>query len=66
MLLLAASTFASTPAHAASDLNQELAEMAKKIKLLLDQKGQDAIAVGDFTGSGEAGRNRRARRSPSA
>ncbi|SIO39846.1 hypothetical protein SAMN05444166_4371 [Singulisphaera sp. GP187] len=49
MLLLAASTFASRPAHAASDLNLELAEMAKKIKLLLDQKGVDAIAVGDFT-----------------
>src|SRR5258708_2408421 len=49
MLLLAASTFASTPAHAANDLNQVLAEMAKKIKLLLDQKGLDAIAVGDFT-----------------
>ncbi|WP_406698099.1 hypothetical protein V5E97_04500 [Singulisphaera sp. Ch08] len=49
VILLAVSAFASRPARAASDLNKELAEMAKKIKLLLDQKGLDAIAVGDFT-----------------
>lgn len=41
--------FATRPARAAGDLNRELAEMAKKIKLLLDQKGLDTIAVGDFT-----------------
>jgi hypothetical protein len=35
---------------AASDLDRELAVMAKQIKLLLDQKDQDAIAVGDFRG----------------
>lgn len=46
---LVVSTLVSTPAHAASDLNKELAEMAKKIKLLLDQKGLETIAVGDFT-----------------
>lgn len=42
------SGFACRSARAA-DLNKELAEMAEKIKQLLDQKGLDAIAVGDFT-----------------
>lgn len=36
-------------AAAASDLNKELAVMAQTIKLFLDQKGMDAIAVGEFT-----------------
>jgi hypothetical protein len=49
-LALALWVVAAVPVRAAdSDLNKEMAEMAKKIKLLLDQKGQDAIAVGDFT-----------------
>ncbi len=34
----------------ASDLNQEMAKVAAQIKLLLDEKGQNAIAVGDFRG----------------
>src|SRR5437899_8324460 len=38
------------PARADRDLNLEMAEVAKQIKLLLDQKGMDAIAVGDFRG----------------
>jgi hypothetical protein len=37
-------------ARAASDLNQEMAKVAEQIKLLLDEKGQDAIAVGEFRG----------------
>jgi hypothetical protein len=49
LLLLSVPALASRPARAASDLNKGLAEMAKKIKLLLDQKGLDAIAVGEFT-----------------
>src|SRR5436190_15374420 len=38
------------PARAANDLNVEMETVARQIKLLLDQKGQDAIAVGDFRG----------------
>ena len=38
------------PARAASDLDAEMAVVAKQIKLLLDQKGQDSIAVGEFRG----------------
>lgn len=49
VFLLAVSALPPPPAVAANDLNQVLAEMAKKIKLLLDQKGIDAIAVGEFT-----------------
>ena len=39
-----------SPARAGDDLRVEMAEVAKQIKLLLDQRGQDAIAVGDFRG----------------
>jgi hypothetical protein len=36
-------------ARAAGELNLEMAEVARQIKLLLDQKGRDAVAVGEFT-----------------
>jgi hypothetical protein len=32
------------------DLHREMAELARQVKGLLDQKGNDAIAVGDFRG----------------
>ena len=35
---------------ATDDLHHELADLAKQVKALLDQKGNDAIAVGDFHG----------------
>jgi serine/threonine protein kinase len=35
---------------ATDDLHRELAELAKQVKALLDQKGNDAIAMGDFRG----------------
>jgi hypothetical protein len=49
-LILLISLVDSVPARAANDLNLEMETVARQIKLLLDQKGQDAIAVGDFRG----------------
>jgi hypothetical protein len=37
-------------ARAASDLDAEMTVVARQIKLLLDQRGHDAIAVGEFRG----------------
>lgn len=37
-------------AGASEDLDKEMTVVAKQIKLLLDQKGQDSIAVGEFRG----------------
>jgi hypothetical protein len=37
-------------APGATELDREMSEVARQVKLLLDQKGQDAIAVGDFHG----------------
>src|SRR5262245_47415056 len=44
------SAFGPSARAAEDDLRRELAEVAKQIKGLLDQKGQDAIAVGEFRG----------------
>lgn len=41
-------------ARAAEDLDKEMAVVAKGIKQLLDGRGQDAIAVGEFTGPARA------------
>jgi hypothetical protein len=41
---------AGTARGAEDDLHRELCKVAEQVKLLLDQKGQDAIAVGDFRG----------------
>ena len=38
------------PAQAADDLGREMAEVAKEIKKSLDDRQQEAIAVGEFTG----------------
>jgi len=38
------------PARGDDDLAREMSEVARQVKFLLDQKGQDAIAVGDFHG----------------
>src|SRR5262245_15386342 len=38
------------PVNASSDLRRELADVAKNIKQLLDGRGEDSIAVGQFTG----------------
>ena len=40
----------SARAQQPDDLHRELAEVARQVKALLDQKGNDAIAVGDFRG----------------
>jgi hypothetical protein len=50
--LAAGLAMAAGPAHAQQpdDLHRELAELAKQVKSLLDQKGGDSIAVGDFHG----------------
>src|SRR4051812_41315503 len=40
----------SARAQQPDDLHRELAEVAKQVKGLLDQKGNDSIAVGDFRG----------------
>src|SRR5262245_12407457 len=40
----------SARGQAPDDLHRELTEVARQVKLLLDQKGIDAIAVGDFHG----------------
>src|SRR5215472_15674853 len=40
----------SARAQQADDLHRELADVAKQVKSLLDQKGNDSIAVGDFRG----------------
>ncbi len=52
LLALAAAALLWHPprTRGASDLNQEMAKVAEQIKLLLDEKGQEAIAVGDFRG----------------
>ena len=49
-LAIVTSLAGPSPARAGDDLHVEMAEVAKQIKLLLDQRGQDAIAVGDFRG----------------
>jgi hypothetical protein len=49
ILVLAASSL--TAAHAADDLDKELAVVAKGIKQLLDGRNEDSIAIGEFTGS---------------
>jgi len=41
---------ATLPTHAAEDLDKEMTVVARQIKLLLDQKGKDSIAVGEFRG----------------
>ncbi len=38
------------PSRAAADLDKEMTVVATQIKKLLDQKGQDSIAVGEFRG----------------
>ena len=40
----------ATARGAEDDLHRELSKVAEQVKLLLDQKGQDSIAVGDFRG----------------
>jgi hypothetical protein len=51
VLLVACMFGISTPrAWAGSNLNTELAEVAKKLKELLDGRGEDSLAVGQFTG----------------
>ncbi len=40
----------SARAEPPDDLHRELAELAKQVKNLIDQKGNDSIAVGDFHG----------------
>jgi hypothetical protein len=42
------------PARGAEDLDKEMALVARGIKQLLDGRGQDAIAVGEFTGPARA------------
>jgi hypothetical protein len=44
----------SVPAQAGEALNRELAEVARGLKQLLTGRGQDAIAVGAFTGPARA------------
>ncbi len=39
-----------SPARASNNLRLEMAEVAKKVKELLDGRGDDSIAVGQFTG----------------
>src|SRR4051812_17360979 len=48
--LAALLTHPSGRARAASDLDAEMTVVARQIKLLLDQRGHDAIAVGEFRG----------------
>ena len=40
----------ASPARAGGELDEKMTAVAKKIKLLLDQKGRDSIAVGEFRG----------------
>jgi len=49
VLVGGSSGFGTRSAMAADDLGKEMAKLSQKIKLLLDQKGMDSIAVGDFT-----------------
>src|SRR3954452_14992358 len=55
-ILLASATLAvlltppSGRARAAGDLDAEMTVVARQIKLLLDQRGHDSIAVGEFRG----------------
>jgi hypothetical protein len=56
ILVAVAASFAwfGGPARAAEDLDKEMAVVAGGIKQLLDGRGQDAIAVGEFTGPAHA------------
>ena len=50
-VLLPLLTVVSGASRASSALSTEMGVVAKQIKLLLEQKGQDAIAVGEFRGT---------------
>lgn len=52
--LILAAVLVAGPARAGDDLNRELAEVARGIKQLLDGRGQDSVAVGEFTGPARA------------
>lgn len=54
LLALALLAGLAGPAGAAEDLDKEMAVVAKGIKQLLAGRGQDAIAVGEFTGPAHA------------